>query len=308
MSKALENKTGSPDQVLYDIVVVSYNQRDRLLACLESAVATNSKVRLIVIDNASVDDSAQAVATAYPDATLVTLPENVGFAAAVNQGVSIGAAPYILLLNNDARLGSQALDRMRQGLGDQRVAAVGPHLVGPNGQTELSLDRTLSLWSEAYFKMLGAFYGSGRGPMAAYVRKLYANSRDVLSLSGACILLRREAFEQVDGFDERFFLYAEDIDLCLRLRQTGWSLRYEADAVVEHDRGASRSTTPMATTVHYRQSQLAFYRKHRGALATESLRLYLAFRFVIKRLFVRGKEQRKLADDLLHCTLHEPDR
>ena len=64
----------------------------------------------------------------------------------------------------------------------------------------------------------------------------------------------------------------------------------------------------MATTVHYRQSQLAFYRKHRSALATESLRLYLAFRFVIKRLFVRGKEQRKLADDLLRCTLHEPDR
>ena len=88
----------------------------------------------------------------------------------------------------------------------------------------------------------------------------------------------------------------------------GWSLRYEAGAVVEHDRGASRATTPMATAVHYRQSQLAFYRKHRNALATQSLRLYLAFRFMIKRLFARGREQRKLADDLLRCTLREPDR
>ena len=126
MSKALDNKTGSPDQILYDIVVVSYNQRDRLLACLESAVATNSKVRLIVIDNASVDDSAQAVATAHPDATLVTLPENVGFATAVNQGVAIGDAPYILLLNNDARLGSEALDRMKQGLGSTRCGSWPP--------------------------------------------------------------------------------------------------------------------------------------------------------------------------------------
>ena len=149
MNKALADKTGSPDQVHCDVVVVSYNQRDRLLACLESAVGTNPKVRLIVIDNASVDDSAQAVATAYPDATLVTLPENVGFAAAVNRGVAIGVAPHILLLNNDARLGPDALDRMRQALGSQRVAAVGPHLLGPDGQTELSLDRTLSFWSEA---------------------------------------------------------------------------------------------------------------------------------------------------------------
>jgi GT2 family glycosyltransferase len=129
-----------------------------------------------------------------------------------------------------------------------------------------------------------------------------------VSLSGACILLRREAFEQVNGFDERFFLYAEDIDLCLRLRQAGWSLRYEADAIVEHDRGASSATTPVATALHYRHSQLAFYRKHRGVLATQSLRLYLAFHFVIRRLFARGEEKRKLAADLLRCTLREPDR
>ncbi len=296
------------DRVLYDVVVVSYNQSDRLLACLAAAAAARPAVRLIVVDNASADGSAEAVAAAYPDADVIALPENIGFAAGVNRGAAIGEAPYILLLNNDARLGPEALERMRQALDNEKVAAVGPRLLGLDGEIELSLDRTLSPWNEARFRVLGALYGSGRGAVAARVRRRYASSRDVVSLSGACILLRREAFDQADGFDERFFLYAEDVDLCLRLRQAGWRLRYEADAVVEHDRGASRATAPAATALHYRRSQIAFYRKHHGVLATQGLRLYLAFRFAIKRLFARGEEQRRLAADLLRCALRESDR
>ena len=299
----------------YDVVVVSFNQRDRLLACLASTQASDAELRLIVVDNASADGSAEAVAASHPDADLVALPENIGFGPAINRGAAIGEAPYILLLNNDARLTPQALIRMRRALDDEPVAAagrrpvaaVGPRLVAGDGHVELSLDRTLSLWNEAGFKVLGALYGSGRGPAAGRIRRRYGSSRDVVSLSGACILLRREAFEQMNGFDERFFLYAEDVDLCLRLRQAGWRLRYEADAVVEHDRGASSATAPAATALHYRRSQLAFYRKHRGVLATQGLRLYLALRFAVQRLFARGEAQRKLAADLLGCVLRESD-
>ncbi len=307
MNVAPAESTEPLERLLYDVVVVSYNQRDRLLACLAAVAAAEPTVRLIVVDNASTDGSAEAVTVAHPAADLIALPENVGFAAAVNRGAAIGDAPYILLLNNDARLGPVALERMRQALDNERVAAVGPRLLGPDGQIELSLDRTLSPWNEARFRVLGALYGSGRGPVAAHIRRRYASSRDVVSLSGACILLRREAFDQADGFDERFFLYAEDVDLCLRLRQAGWRLRYQADAVVEHDRGASTATAPAATALHYRRSQIAFYRKHHGALATRGLRLYLAFRFAIKRVFARGENQRRLAADLLRCALHESD-
>lgn len=306
MNAAADNAEPS-NGVLYDVVVVSYNQRERLLACLAAAAAAKPAVRLIVIDNASVDGSAEAAAAAHPDADVIALPENVGFAAAVNRGAAIGEAPYILLLNNDARLGPRALEKMRRALDNERVAAVGPRLLGPDGQIELSLDRTLSPWNEARFRVLGALYGSGHGPIAARVRRRYASSRDVASLSGACILLKREAFDEADGFDQRFFLYAEDVDLCLRLRQSGWRLRYVADAVVEHDRGASSATAPAATALHYRRSQIAFYRKHRGALATRGLRLYLACRFAIKRLFARGENQRRLAADLLRCALHASD-
>lgn len=306
MNAAADNAE-PPDGVLVDVIVVSYNQRERLLACLAAAATAKPAVRLIVVDNASSDGSAEAAAVAHPAADVIALPENIGFAAAANHGAAIGAAPCILLLNNDARLGPGALEKMRRALDNAGVAAVGPRLLGPDGEIELSLDRTLSPWNEARFRVLGALCRSGGGPIAARVRRRYGRSRDVISLSGACILLKRQALDQVGGFDERFFLYAEDVDLCLRLRQAGWRLRYEADAVVEHDRGASSATAPAATALHYRRSQIAFYRKHRGALATQGLRLYLAFRFAVERLFARGEDQRRLAADLLRCTLHESD-
>ena len=104
--------------------------------------------------------------------------------AFLDRGAAIGEAPYILLLNNDARLGPEALERMRQALDNEKVAAVGPRLLGLDGEIELSLDRTLSPWNEARFRVLGALYGSGRGPVAARVRRRYASSRNVVSLSG----------------------------------------------------------------------------------------------------------------------------
>jgi GT2 family glycosyltransferase len=287
----------------YDVIVVSYNQRDRLLAGLASVA--DADARLIVVDNDSVDDSAAAVRQRFPRADLVELERNIGFGAAVNRGAALGNAPYILLLNNDARLRAGALEALTTALQSPGVVAAGPLMLGAEGECELSIDRTLSTWNEARFKLIELLYRDGRGPLAASVQRRMARSRAVRSLSGACILLRREAFERVGGFDERFFLYAEDVDLCLRLRQAGGKLMYVAEAVVEHDRGASRATDPAATALQYRRSQIAFYRKHRGVLATSTLRAYLALRFAIKRLVGRGRQQRQLAGDLLRLTLRE---
>jgi GT2 family glycosyltransferase len=250
---------------------------------------------LIVVDNDSADGSADAVRQRFPEATVLEMGSNLGFAVAANRGAEAGRAPFILLLNNDARLRAGALARLRDALDADRVAAAGPRLVDENGNVELSLGRTLSLWNEAGFKLLGALYRSGRGPVAGIVKRYYDTSRTTGSLSGACILFERAAFEEAGGFDERFFLYAEDVDLCRRLRQSGWELSYVHDAVVEHARGASSAVAPTATARHYRRSQLAFYRKHRGMLATGALRLYLAFRFALAWLFGRGESRARAA-------------
>ncbi len=305
MSAGHTVEPGSVSGIDYDVVVVSYNQRERLLAGLASAAAAGPTLHLIVVDNASEDGSAAATCAAFPPAEVLALDTNVGFAAAVNRGAARGTAPYILLLNNDARLRPEALERLTRALDDPAAVAAGPLLLDGDGQPELSLDRTLSPWNEARFKTLEFFYRAGRGPAGGRVRRRMSRSHEVKSLSGACMLLERAAFERAGGFDERFFLYAEDVDLCLRLRRQGGTLRYVAEAVVEHDRGASSATDPAAAALHYRRSQIAFYRKHRGVLATRALRFYLALRFATQRLLGRNRQQRQLAADLLRLTLRE---
>lgn len=288
-----------------DVVVVSYNQRRRLLACLASVRAFAPAARLVVVDNDSADDSAAAARQQHPEAVVLEMENNLGFATGVNRGVAAGCAPLILLLNSDARLRPGALEALSAALDGGNVGAAGPRLLDAEGSVELSLGRTLSPWNEAWFKLLGLLYRSGRGPLASPVTRYYSKSRSTRSLSAACVLLRRDAFELVGGFDERFFLYAEDVDLCRRLRRAGWELKYVPDALVEHDRGASRAVDPGASAIHYRRSQIAFYRKHQGTLAAGALRFYLAFRFAIKWLFARG-DHRKQAADLLHCALRDP--
>jgi hypothetical protein len=284
--------------------VVSYNQRDRLLAALASVRAASPSARLIVVDNASSDGSVTAARAAFPGADIVALPRNIGFGAAANLGVARGAAPYVLLLNNDARLGPDALLHLRRALALPGVVAAGPRILDEAGFPELSVDRTLSPINEARFKLIESLYRYGRGPTAGFMRRRMARSREVRSLSGACILMRRDAFERVGGFDERFFLYAEDVDLCVRWRRAGDRLRYAADAVVEHDRGASAAVAAGASALHYRRSQIGYYRKHHGALASAALRAYLALRFALKRLLGR-RRQRQLAGELLRLTLRE---
>lgn len=301
-ARADDASGGRPD---CDVIVVSYNQRQRLLAGLASVRQTAPAARLIVVDNDSDDDSVQAARAAFPEADVVALDENIGFGAAVNRGAARGRAPHLLLLNNDARLQPGALERLRQALDDPAVVAAGPLLRGQEGECELSVDRTLSASNEARFKLIEYFYRHGRGPLTGWVRRRMSRSRRVRSLSGACILLRRDAFDEIGGFDERFFLYAEDVDLCLRLRERGGELAYVAEAEVAHDRGASTATATEATARHYRRSQIAFYRKHHGALASRALRAYLALRFAIALVLGRNRRQRELAGDLMRLALRE---
>lgn len=295
----------SGEQHRCDVVVVSYNQRERLLAGLASARQAAPSARLIVVDNGSLDSSAAAASDAFPEAQVVALDRNIGFGAAANRGAARGDAPRILLLNNDARLEAQALERLHEALDEPGVVAAGPLLRGHEGEYELSINRTLSPWNEARFKVVELFYAYGRGPLTGWVRRRMSRSRRVRSLSGACILLDRDAFEEVGGFDERFFLYAEDVDLSLRLRQRGGELAYVAGAEVVHARGASTATAAAASARHYRRSQIAFYRKHRGVLASRALRAYLALRFAIGRLLGRNRRQRELAADLFRLALRE---
>lgn len=275
-----------------DVVVVSYNRQDLLARCLASLGGSGRPTHVFVVDNASSDGSATLVSDRYPEAHLLVNDTNVGFAAAVNRGVRSGKSPLVLLLNSDAVLETTTVDTLARALNeDPRVAAVGPRIIGDDGKLELSTGRTMSLWNEAWFKLVGGTGGSREWLFGPRLRRQYARDRDTTSLTAACMLVRRAAYEAMGGMDERFFLYAEDVDLCLRLRQAGWRLRYVANATVRHLRGGSGSADPAPAALAYRASQVAFYAKHRGPFSRIMLRTYLHAKYGLGALLGRGNDR-----------------
>ncbi len=272
-----------------DIVVVSYNRRDLLLQCCAAVGRLEQATRLFVVDNASDDGSAAAVRERVPAAHVIDMGSNRGFAAAVNRGVGEGSAPLVLLLNSDASIQSAALGRLAEVLErDPEVAGAGPRIRGAGGQLELSTGRTMSVLNDIGFLVAGLLHRGGNGPLTPLLERHASRPRIAGSLTGACLLLRRTALESVGGLDERFFLYAEDVDLCLRLRQAGWRLRYVPEATACHLRGGSAATAPAATALAYRRSQLAFYDKHRGSVQRTMLRGWLLARFGVAALLAGG--------------------
>ncbi len=260
------------------VVVVTFNARADALACL-SSLHTHPPARpwdVVVVDNDSADGTADAIAATWPDVRLVRLETNVGFAAANNVGIRATAGDLVLLLNSDTLVGAGQIEALCAALeGEPAAAAAGPRLVDGQGRQELSYGRMLSPMNEARQKarawLLAAGPDIARRRIAADMRR----RQFVDWVSGACLLVRRTPAEQVGLLDERFFMYCEDVDFCAALREAGHRILYAPDVVVTHLRGRSRAAAPAATTRRYRDSQLAFYRKHHPRWVP-ILRWYLA--------------------------------
>ncbi|BCS33696.1 glycosyl transferase [Luteitalea sp. TBR-22] len=267
------------------IVVVTFNAREDALACLAS-VHAHPPARpwdVIVVDNHSGDGTADAIAARWPEVPLRRLPENLGFAAANNIGIRATAHPYVLLLNSDTLVGAGQLEALCAALDDEpAAAAAGPRLLDGTGQQELSYGPMISPLGEARQKVRSRLLAAGPAAVRARIAADMQRRQWVDWVSGACLLVRRAAAEAVGLLDERFFMYCEDVDFCAALRAAGHGILYAPDVSVTHLRGRSRATAPTATTRRYRDSQLAFYRKHHPRWA-RLLRWYLAARDITGR-------------------------
>jgi N-acetylglucosaminyl-diphospho-decaprenol L-rhamnosyltransferase len=259
-------------------VVVSFESRDDLGTCLASLAAHGGKaLQTIVVDNASTDGSADVVAHAHPEVKLVRNAANEGFARACNQGASVAGAPYLLFLNPDAQVEPGAVDTMAGVLDDEpTVGIVGPRTLGEDGNAQVSFGPALGLAAEWRQRQLVRGVRR-RDPEALRAADGQASARSEPDwVSGSCLLIRREAFDRVSGFDEGFFLYEEDVDLCVRVRAAGWRVLFEPAAVVRHRLGRSMARAADRARLEYHRSHLRYYRKHNGALATAGLRGMLA--------------------------------
>jgi hypothetical protein len=262
------------------VVVVSFEARDTLVAGL-ATLERNAGVAVetVVVDNASTDGSAAAVRAGFPGVKVIANAENVGFARACNQGARESGAPLVLFLNPDASLEPGALPVLASLVESRpRVGIAGPRTHSTNGDIQVSTGPDLSLLSEWRQRRLVRGV-AGRDPKAlAQAEVLHAREHEPDWVSGACLLARREAFLAVGGFDERFFLYEEDADLCRRVRAAGWQVVFTPAAEVRHALGLSMARAPERARLEYRRSHLLYYRKHCGFLQWAALRLLLALR------------------------------
>jgi len=278
-----------------DIIIVAYNRRRLVERSVRSASSLRPRPRIFLVDNGN-DGTGHALARQDTSLRVLDPGSNLGFGRAVNLAAREGNSEFVLLLNGDAQIEQAAFERLCAALAaNPTVAGVGPRIRDQRGVLELSVGRTLSVCNEAIFRIAGILYRDGHGPARTWIERRGAVARSTRSLSAACLLMRRAAFEEAGGFDERFFLYAEDVDLCLRLSELGWSWHYVPAAKVVHERGASAARDRDAAEAHYRASQLQFYGKHNGAAAGLFLRTYLRLKYGARWLLTHGERRRQCA-------------
>jgi GT2 family glycosyltransferase len=264
----LSNTEKAPE---LSVVLVNYNDRTHLEECLSSLTDTVGGIpyEVIVVDNQSSDGSPEWICKHVLQVRLIANTENVGFARANNQGIQQSRGEYILFLNTDTVVEPRAVESLLEELrSNSKIGAVGPALLCGENSFQVSFGKRVSFFREIFQKMV-------LNPYFRFHLKRGAEKREVGWLSAACLLTRKKILEEVGIFDEKFFLYFEDIDLCFRISEKGYVLEYFPQAKVFHVGGASTGGLKLFSRYHYRKSQLYFYQKHNSKLALSLLRFYL---------------------------------
>jgi GT2 family glycosyltransferase len=259
-------------ETMISVIIVSWNARDYLLQCLASlsSEACRYPMEVIVVDNASSDGSADAVASSYPGVRLIRNTENLGFAKANNIGVAASRGRYLCFVNSDVKVLPHCVTRLVDFCEAQpKVGMAGPRVIGGDGKLQRSCRGFPNVWNmfcralalDSLFPRNKAFSGY----------KLYHWPQDTLRpvdiLTGCFWLVRREALDQVGLLDEEFFMYAEDMDWCKRFWAHGWQVFFVPSAEAIHYGGASSSNSPVRFYVEMHRANLQYWKKHHSCLA-----------------------------------------
>lgn len=274
-----EGARGSPLKPAIAIVIVSRNSRDLLAACLRSIESERDRysgaVEVTIVDAGSGDGTVEAVRASFPLVRVLGDPANLGFTRGNNRGLRISVQPLLLLLNPDTELRPGALNEMARVMtSDERCGMVGPRLLNPDGSTQSSRRRfptRLTPFVEStVFQRLP---GTGAVVRRFFVRDRSDEQEQVVDwVSGACMLVRREALAEAGLFDQGFFMYSEEVDLCHRLRLLGWRTRYAPTAEVVHVEGQSSRQDTLRRDLLFHESRFRYVRKYFGSGTATLLR------------------------------------
>lgn len=276
------------------VCIVSWNTRELLYNCIDSIQKMTSGVsyEIIVVDNNSADGSAKMVKQQFPQCKLIESKNNNGFAKGNNLGLRIAKGKYIFFINPDTVLVTNALYGMFHFMESNKdVGAVGAKLLNQGGSIQFTCARTFpTLFNQfCYFMMLNLLFPKSK--LFSTIEMNYwdhRDSREIDCLSGACIFASKNIINKLHGFDEKFFMYAEDMDLCYRIKREGWKLYYLASEEIYHLEGASSEKQPQKyfSAIAMRESNYLFFAKHYGKMHAQIYKFIIFIGSVFRLLVI----------------------
>ncbi|XGV98773.1 MAG: glycosyltransferase family 2 protein [Leptolyngbya sp. BL-A-14] len=272
-------------RIVVSIILVNYNGAEVVLECLRSLVQYLQTIsyEIIVVDNASTDESATLISANFPVVHLLQQKENQGFGAGNNAGAKHAKGEFLFFLNTDTLMMSDVLPPLVTLMKEHPdVGIIGTKLLNADGSLQLSIASEISIAGE--YKTLKQVKYSNSPQQQEAIAKRFDQTQTVDIVIGAAFFMRKVLFEALNGFDETFFMYFEESDLCQRARDRGWKILYTPDVSIIHLGGYSVDKVSDRMRLEYRRSQLYYYRKHRPVWEQLLLRFYLAIKFTIAAL------------------------
>jgi GT2 family glycosyltransferase len=257
--------------ITVSVIIVSWNARDYLMQCLDSlsAEACRYPMEIIVVDNASSDDSAEQVARRFPSVRLIRNKENLGFAKANNLAVSVSTGRYLCFVNSDVKVLPDCITKLVD-FSDQnpKVGVTGPRIIGGDGKLQRSCRGFPTLWNMFCRALAFDVLWSKSKTFSGYSMTYWPQDtqRPVDILTGCFWLIRKEALTQVGLLDEEFFMYGEDMDWCKRFWAGNWQVVFVPSAEAIHYGGASSSNSPIRFYIEKQRADLQYWRKHHSHL------------------------------------------
>lgn len=250
------------------IIIVNWNTVELTTQAFDAVFkeTTGFEYEVILVDNHSSDNSVEVIKKKFPQVRLIENSENRGFGKANNQAMQIAQGDYIFLLNSDTIILDHAINRLVSYL-DQHpdVMCVGPRLLNKDLTFQHACRRNLPNPENAFFHLFGLAKIFTKSKTVTAYKKFTDDpliTEPVEAISGAAMMFRREVFETIGGFDEMFFMYAEDLDLCKRIKDKGWKTVYVSDARIIHLGGASSGKRRKASLINFYEAMWMYYQKH----------------------------------------------
>lgn len=250
------------------VIIVSYNVKRYVTHCIETVLCSDyiGEKEIIVVDNNSFDETSQYLRETFPEIKLIENHKNVGFGKAVNHAAETATGEYLLILNPDTILQENTISTFVNYLKTHsEVGLIGPKIINPDGTLQLTCKRSFPTLSVALPKLLGFSKIFPQTKWAGKYNLTYLDPNKIHSVdavSGSCIFIRKTLFHEIDGFDEQFFLFGEDLDLCFRMKQKGHEIHYVPSTQILHYKGESVKFAPYDSRSAFYNAMILFYKKH----------------------------------------------